>query len=92
VIPRPFAAARRSALCVVLGATLLAACADQPKPYHKPPVTDPVRQKAEMACANNATVETQNMSPPSTASKAAVGIYWKCMAEKGYPPPQQQQR
>jgi hypothetical protein len=42
---------------------------------------------ADAECRQVATRETENVSPQSQASKAAISIYWRCMTAKGFPPP-----
>jgi hypothetical protein len=84
--------ARSTRIAAVALVLALAGCAPAPKPYAAattPPPADPVMQRAQAECADLATRQTQNVSPQSQASKAAVGIYYKCMADKGYPPPKQ---
>jgi len=71
-------------------ALALAGCAAKPKPYAAattPPPADPAMQQAQVECAKLATSQTATITPQDQASKAAVGIYYKCMAAKGYPAP-----
>lgn len=71
-------------------AVTLAGCAPAPKPYAAataPPPADPVLQRAQVECADLATRQTATISQQDQASKAAVGIYYKCMAANGYPAP-----
>jgi hypothetical protein len=79
---------RLQAAVAVVTAALVAGCAaPAAKPYDPPPPPDPAMQKAQAECADLATRQTENVSPQSEASKAAIGIYFKCMNEKGYPHP-----
>ncbi len=75
------------ALAFVTAALLAGCSAPAAKPYDPPPPADPALQKAQAECAARATRETETVSPQSEASKAAIGIYFKCMNEKGYPHP-----
>jgi hypothetical protein len=43
--------------------------------------------KADAECRQVAARETENVTPQSQASKAAISIYWRCMSAKGFPPP-----
>jgi ABC-type uncharacterized transport system auxiliary subunit len=85
---------RRSLFLVLALAASVAGCAaPKPKPWEAPPPpNDPVLQRAQGECADKAVKETQNVSPQSQASKAAVGIYEKCLTDKGFPPPPPQKR
>ena len=88
-MPRPFDANRLRTLTFAAGlAAALAGCAPAVKPYAAsatPPPTNPVVQKAQAECADIAARQTETVSPQGQASKAALGIYYKCMKEKGYP-------
>ncbi|MBM4246001.1 MAG: hypothetical protein FJ148_19740 [Deltaproteobacteria bacterium] len=42
---------------------------------------------ADSECREVAARETENVSPQTQASKAAIAIYWRCMTTHGYPPP-----
>jgi hypothetical protein len=69
-------------------AVALAGCAEKPKPYAAsttPPPADPAMQRAQVECAELATRQTETIQSQNQASQAAVGIYYKCMAAKGYP-------
>jgi hypothetical protein len=80
----------KTAAAVVTAAVLAGCAASAAKPYEAattPPPADPVLQKAQAECAERATRETETVSPQSEASKAAIGIYFKCMNEKGYAHP-----
>ena len=83
--PRP-----RTMTFAVALAAVLAGCAPAAKPWQAstapPPPPDPAMQKAQVECAELATRATENVTPQGQASKAALGIYYKCMTEKGYPP------
>jgi hypothetical protein len=71
-------------------AVALAGCAAKPKPYAAattPPPADPAMQQAQVECAKLATSQTATITQQDQASKAAVGLYYKCMATKGYPEP-----
>lgn len=78
---------RKAALAVVTAAVLAGCSTPAAKPYDPPPPADPAMQKAQAECADLATRQTETVSPQSEASKAAIGIYFKCMSEKGYPHP-----
>jgi len=43
--------------------------------------------QADSGCRDVAARETENVSPQTQASKAAIAIYWRCMTTHGYPPP-----
>jgi hypothetical protein len=79
--------ARRLPAFAVGLALTLAGCAASPKPYAastKPPPADPAMQRAQAECADLAARQTETVQSQSQASKAALGIYYKCMAAKGY--------
>ena len=82
------AARLRTLTFTVTLALTLAGCAAKPKPYAAsttPPAADPAMQRAQAECADLATKQTETVQSQNQASKAAVGIYYKCMAAKGYP-------
>lgn len=80
---------RRLLTSAVVLAAAIAGCTPAAKPYAAattPPPPDPVLQKAQVECADLAARATETVTPQGQASKAAIGIYYKCMTEKGYPP------
>jgi hypothetical protein len=79
---------RRSAALSVLLASALCACSAG-RPAGAPPSrpTSNAYHRADAECRQVAARETENISPQTQASKAAITIYWRCMTAKGYPPP-----
>jgi len=78
---------RTLTFAVALAATI-AGCTPAAKPHSTatpPPPADPVLQKVQAECADVAARATENVSPQGQASKAALGIYFKCMSDKGFP-------
>ncbi len=79
---------RRSAVVSLLLASALCACSAG-RPTGSPPTrpTSNAYHRADTECRQVATRETENISPQTQASKAAITIYWRCMTAKGFPPP-----
>ncbi|MEW6273300.1 MAG: hypothetical protein AB1689_28815 [Thermodesulfobacteriota bacterium] len=76
----------------VLGCAILLAAACAPARQPAAPAAasvaaDPARQAADAECRDRAARETETVTPQGQASKAAIGIYVKCMSEKGFAPP-----
>jgi len=72
----------------LLCAVAAAGCASsRPTPPPAPAASDPARQAADAACRDLAARETATVTPQGQASKAAIGIYVKCMSDKGFAPP-----
>ena len=46
--------------------------------------TDPAFEQAKAQCTERAIAATQATNPQGLASKAALGLYVRCMEEKGY--------
>lgn len=81
---------RQSAAWVaaLLAALVLGACSAG-RPSGPPPAMPNTNayHHADAECRQVAARETENVSPQSQASKAAIAIYWRCMTAKGFPPP-----
>lgn len=79
---------RRALSCSLLAAASLAACsAGRPAAPEITPPDTPAYHQADAECRDVAVRETENVTPQTAASKAAIGIYFRCMTEKGFPPP-----
>jgi hypothetical protein len=66
-------------------AALASACS---APAHTTPpagAADPAFARAKTECTEQAVAATQATNPQGLASKAAIGIYVRCMEEKGFP-------
>lgn len=80
---------RRSiAVFGLVAAFAIGACSAS-RPTGAPPAvpTSKAYHQSDAKCRQVAARETENVSPQSQASKAAITIYWRCMTAQGFPPP-----
>ena len=79
---------RCAPVTVLLAAAAFGACSAG-RPTGSPPALPKSNayHRADTECRQVATRETENVSPQTQASKAAISIYWRCMAAKGFSPP-----
>lgn len=79
---------RFAAVSALLAAFAMGACsAGRPTGTAPTQPTSKAYHQADAKCRQVAARETENVSPQSQASKAAITIYWRCMTAQGFPPP-----
>lgn len=80
---------RRSVNASALLALVAVGACSASRPATAPPAmpTSKAYHQADADCRHVAARETENVSPQTQASKAAIAIYWRCMTAKGFPPP-----
>jgi hypothetical protein len=78
--------ARRVSIAAVVATLQAAGCATTPRSAPPPPpgAGDPAFEKARAECIDEAVRATAATRQQDVASKAAIGIYVRCMEGKGF--------